>query len=375
VAREQDVFVDILNRFSTIPQLIIQSPLNLGGTSGSHGGNGGPIGGFTGQLPQVQVCADVDELRVLTSGSVGSLLDNLNNIRYWETLQQSSSAPSPTFAGQLWLNTSGSPAPSYYPFSARNTADTGWVTLSTGLYTPPNAAQNGTIALIAGSNMTITQSSGSFTFASSGGGGGVTGIYVAPNSAATGTVLLQGSGDIAVTQSSGSFTFSGSSGSYLPRIHDINGQYHNGFPLRVGNGGTDTVLTPTAGALLIGTSGGKYVPNNLTAGSNVTITNSSGSIIISSTGGGGGGVLDPSSPQDAGSAAVVGTSGSSSHGDHVHRGVTGIYTAPNTYAYGGLVFVAGTNMAITQSSGSFTFTASSSGLPPSLYVYMATTFS
>src|SRR3990167_6494329 len=52
-------------------------------------------------------------------------------------------------------------------------------------------------------------------------------------------------------------------------------------------GGTNTSSTPTDGQLLIG-SGGSYSVNNLTAGSNMTITNGSGTITLASTGGGGG---------------------------------------------------------------------------------------
>src|SRR3990167_5860311 len=52
-------------------------------------------------------------------------------------------------------------------------------------------------------------------------------------------------------------------------------------------GGTNTSSTTTDGQLLIG-SGGSYKVNNLTAGSNMTITNGSGTITLASTGGGGG---------------------------------------------------------------------------------------
>src|SRR3990167_7055461 len=51
-------------------------------------------------------------------------------------------------------------------------------------------------------------------------------------------------------------------------------------------GGTGTSTKPSDGQLLIG-SGGAYNIGNLTAGSNITITNSSGSITIASTGGSG----------------------------------------------------------------------------------------
>lgn len=52
----------------------------LGGTSGSGGGSGGPPGGFIGQLAQRYSTYDLSEDATL-SGS-GSLVDNLNHIRY-----------------------------------------------------------------------------------------------------------------------------------------------------------------------------------------------------------------------------------------------------------------------------------------------------
>ena len=58
--------------------------------------------------------------------------------------------------------------------------------------------------------------------------------------------------------------------------------------LHIYQGGTSTSTTPTDGQLLIG-SGGSYKVNNLTAGSNITLTNGSGTISIASTGGGSGG--------------------------------------------------------------------------------------
>lgn len=58
--------------------------------------------------------------------------------------------------------------------------------------------------------------------------------------------------------------------------------------LTIPQGGTSTSTAPTDGQLLIG-SGGSYKLNTLTQGSNITITNGSGTISIASTGGGGGG--------------------------------------------------------------------------------------
>jgi hypothetical protein len=57
--------------------------------------------------------------------------------------------------------------------------------------------------------------------------------------------------------------------------------------LPTGNGGTGNTATPTNGQLLIGNGSG-FSLATLTAGSNITITNSSGGITIASTGGGGG---------------------------------------------------------------------------------------
>ena len=58
--------------------------------------------------------------------------------------------------------------------------------------------------------------------------------------------------------------------------------------LAIARGGTNLGTTPTNGQLLIG-NGTDYTLSTLTAGSNVTITNASGSITIASTGGSGGG--------------------------------------------------------------------------------------
>jgi hypothetical protein len=55
--------------------------------------------------------------------------------------------------------------------------------------------------------------------------------------------------------------------------------------LPTGNGGTGNTATPTNGQLLIGNGSG-FSLAGLTAGSNITITNSSGGITIASTGGG-----------------------------------------------------------------------------------------
>jgi len=55
--------------------------------------------------------------------------------------------------------------------------------------------------------------------------------------------------------------------------------------LPIANGGTGLTSTPANGALDIGNGTG-FTRTTLTAGSNITITNASGSITIASTGGG-----------------------------------------------------------------------------------------
>jgi len=114
--RDSDLALDILSRFSQIQQWIRQAPLNLGGSSGSGGGSGAPVGGFTGQLPQIRVAGDTSEsfLNTSTSGSISSLLDNLKNLRayakashqFWAT---SGSPPiaAITISSGSWHHTSG----------------------------------------------------------------------------------------------------------------------------------------------------------------------------------------------------------------------------------------------------------------------------
>lgn len=57
-----------------------------------------------------------------------------------------------------------------------------------------------------------------------------------------------------------------------------------GTSIATANGGTGTGTAPTAGQVLIGQTGGAYIPATLTNGTNISITSASGSITINTTG-------------------------------------------------------------------------------------------
>jgi hypothetical protein len=79
--------------------------------------------------------------------------------------------------------------------------------------------------------------------------------------------------------------------------------------LPIGNGGTGNTATPTNGQLLIGNGSGFSIAT-LTAGSGITVTNSSGGITIAASGGGGSGdVTGPASSTDNAIVRFDGTTG------------------------------------------------------------------
>lgn len=72
----------IINLMDDATRRITTRALILGGIQGSGGGIGGPPGGFVGYLPQTRIAYDLSELASSGTATSGSLLDNLNHIRY-----------------------------------------------------------------------------------------------------------------------------------------------------------------------------------------------------------------------------------------------------------------------------------------------------
>ena len=74
--------LQLFEYFSMFQRQLMAQPLLLGGAPGSGGGYGGRPGGFVGYLPQTRVSYDMSELATLATPASGTLLDNLNHIRY-----------------------------------------------------------------------------------------------------------------------------------------------------------------------------------------------------------------------------------------------------------------------------------------------------
>jgi len=180
---------------------------------------------------------------------------------------------SPTGTGHVHIKPTGAGSLEIAPtnLGTINNMSIGATTPSTGAFTSvtsttPIAVASGgtgtsTPSLVAGSNITVSGTWPNQTIAAtSSGSGTVTSV------AATVPSFLSISGSPITTSGTLAISYSGTA-------------------LPIANGGTGTTSTPTDGQLLIGNGTG-YTAATLTAGSNITITNSSGGITIASSGGG-----------------------------------------------------------------------------------------
>ena len=172
-----------------------------------------------------------------------------------------------------------------------------------------------TPALVAGSNVTITgtwpnqtinaAAPGVGTVTSVGGTGTVNGITLTGTVTSTGNLTLGG-------------TLSGV---------DLASQVTGTLP--IANGGTGITTTPSNGQIPIGNGTG-YTAATLTAGDNVTITNSAGGITIAASGGGGGGI--GGNGGNGSRSGYSATGGAGGPGGYYDPGLDG---TPEPYAGGG----------------------------------------
>jgi hypothetical protein len=73
---------ELLGLFENFARYLKTRPMDLGGFAGSGGGEGASAAGYIGWLPQTRVAYDTDEFATLDTTNSGTLLDNLNHIRY-----------------------------------------------------------------------------------------------------------------------------------------------------------------------------------------------------------------------------------------------------------------------------------------------------
>jgi hypothetical protein len=138
----------------------------------------------------------------------------------------------------------------------------------------------GTLGAISGGTGQSTYATGDILYASA------TNTLSKLTAGTNGYVLTLVAGVPAWMQSTGGVTsFSAGTTGFTPNT-GTTGAITLAGTLNVANGGTGLTATPSNGQLLIGNGSG-YTQATLTAGSNITITNSSGGISIASTGGAG----------------------------------------------------------------------------------------
>ena len=196
--------------------------------------------------------------------------------------------------------------------------------------------------LTAGTNVTITNSAGGITIAASGGGGGVTSVTgTSPVASSGGTTpaisLSTAYGDTlnpyasktanyilaAPNGTAGVPTFRAIVAADIPTLNqNTTGSAASlSSTLAVASGGTGLTTTPANGALDIGNGTG-FTRTTLTAGTNVTITNSAGGITIAAAGGSGSPGGSTTQVQYNNAGAFGGISGFTTDGTRVTASTT-----------------------------------------------------
>lgn len=299
--------------------------ITISATGGGGGGGGvsgvtatAPLASSGGSVPDISLSGTVP---VANGGTGAATLTGYVKGNGTSAMTASSTIPGSDISGNITGNAAG--LSSTLGAASGGTGNTSY---TQGQILIGNSA--GTLTkntITAGSGISITNGDGAITITASGAAGvssfsaGSTGLT--PSTGTTGAVTLGGTlavanGGTGSTTTSGARTAldvpstggSGASGTWSISINGnaatvtngvvTSGSYANpswitslassklSGAVAVGTGGTGVTTTPTNGQLLIGNGSG-YTVANLTAGSNITITNSSGGISIAATGGSG----------------------------------------------------------------------------------------
>lgn len=326
-------------------------------------------GGATGSIPY-QTAAGATTM--LAAGTNGHVLTLAAGVPTWAA---SSGGVTSFSAGTTGLtpNTTTTGAVTLAGTLDVDNGGTGQTSYTDGQLLIGNTTGGNTLTkatLTAGSGISITNGAGSITIATSGGGGTVTSVTgTAPVASSGGTTpdisLNAAYGDTLNPYASKTANFvlaapNGSAGvpsfraivaADVPTLNQNTSGTAAGLSttLAVGSGGTGVTTTPANGALLIGNGSG-YTSSTLTAGSNITITNASGSITIAASGGGGGVTsfetslngLTPATTT-TGAVTLAGTLGATSGG-----------TGLSTYATGDIIYASASNTLAKLTAGSNT---------------------
>lgn len=169
--------------------------------------------------------------------------------------------------------------------------------------------------------------------------GNGTGYTLRTLTAGSGISVTTGTGTITVAATGGSGTVTNVTANSPLSV--VNGTTTPDITLGtvpVSKGGTGTITAPTSGQLLIGTSTGGYQVANLTAGSNITISNSSGGITINASGSTG---VSSISFGSTGLTPSTATTGAVSVAGTLGAGFGG--TGQNTYTTGDILYASNSN--------------------------------